>query len=287
LIINYLALHIVPFYILRLWRRYCYLGYDYEENLEFEGYIAYIGTDVPVVIECEDKMWLLKQTNITRSYRSISLDAMLKDILPSFISYNAVGFQLGKYTISQCSIAKVLEDLKDRFGLYSYFKEGILIVGFPYQTPSKTIPLAFRENIIESNVRFEDAGQTKIRVKAIWIAKNGKQKSVSIGDKGGELHTLHFGSEIHSLKELKKVATEKMKLLRYIGYRGDITTFGIPYLEHGDALELNDVDYLQQKGQYLTNALNTTFGQSGFRRNIEIGPSINIKDVIPLFETEE
>ncbi|WBO85233.1 hypothetical protein [Hymenobacter yonginensis] len=45
---------------------------------------------------------------------------------------------------------------------------------------------------------------------------------------------MHFYN-VTSEAALKKMATEKLGLMKFEGYRGSLTTFGLPRVEHGMA----------------------------------------------------
>jgi hypothetical protein len=45
------------------------LGYDDENHPVFQGWVHAVKVQTPVVIECQDDMWRLKQSTLTRSYR--------------------------------------------------------------------------------------------------------------------------------------------------------------------------------------------------------------------------
>ena len=56
------------------------LGYDDSLQLAFVGYVRDIGFKTPVVITCEDDMFLLKQMPAQKkAYRSVNLETLLKD----------------------------------------------------------------------------------------------------------------------------------------------------------------------------------------------------------------
>ncbi|MDE6928258.1 MAG: hypothetical protein K2P06_05985, partial [Muribaculaceae bacterium] len=56
------------------------LGYDDSLQLAFVGYVRDVGFKTPVVITCEDDMFLLKQMPAQKkAYRSVSLETLLKD----------------------------------------------------------------------------------------------------------------------------------------------------------------------------------------------------------------
>jgi hypothetical protein len=67
------------------------------------------------------------------------------------------------------------------------------------------------------------------------------------------------------------VASEA-KRLRFDGYRGSITGFGLPATEHGDIAEITDPDYPERAGRYSIDKVIKTWGVGGSRRQSFIGP---------------
>ena len=72
-------------------------------------------------------------------------------------------------------------------------------------------------------------------------------------------------------EELKKTATEEMDRLRYVGYRGNFTAFGVPYCTHGDTITLKDSEYPEKDGIYFVDKIIVRSGINGFRRTIYLG----------------
>ena len=247
-----------------------WLGWDFENRIEFQGYVSAVRGNVPVKIECEDEMWKLKQTEVTKAWRSVTLKQLLTDILPSGTSFEAVDAELGPFRISRVSVAKVLESLRTQYGLYAYFRGGVLYVGFPYSlTDSQTVAYGFRRNIISDDLVYHREDDTAIQVQAISIMPDGSQLEEKVGDPGGELYTLHyFGLPVSQLKTL---AEEDMKRLRYTGYRGGFETFGVPFARHGDIAAIKDAEYPERDGRYFIDRLRTSFGLEGSRREVGLG----------------
>jgi hypothetical protein len=242
-----------------------YLGYDDENQKEFEGYVRDVVIDTPITIHCEDAMYLLKQTSKTISYESVTLKQLLTDIVPSGIEFEAVDVNLGQFRIKRASAAKVLAELRKTYKLQSFFKDGKLYSGLAYP-PALSITthkFDFQKNIKSQNLEYRRAEEVKLRLKGISILPDNTKIEVEVGDKEGELRTFTY----YNLQkaELKKLLDEEIKKLRYDGWFGSFTTFGQPNVQHGDFVELTD-NKLQRTGTYLVKKTKLDFGQQGFSR---------------------
>jgi hypothetical protein len=247
-----------------------WLGWDFEDKLEFRGYVSEIGSKIPTEIKCEDGMWPLKQTNVTKAWRSVSLKTMLREILPASVELVTVGAELGPFRISKVSVAKVLEKLRELYGFCAFFRQGVLYVGFPYSlTKEERRVYQFEKNIISDNLVYRREDDVKLKVRAISIQPNGTKIEKEFGDPDGEERTLHF----YHLSEgqLKASAEEEMKRLRYTGYRGSFEAFGQPECLHGDVAVISGGEYPERAGEYLVDKVTTRFGLNGFKREIELG----------------
>ncbi len=247
-----------------------WLGWDYQDKLEFQGYVSEIGSKIPVEIKCEDGMWPLKQTNITKAWRSVSLKTMLREILPSDVKLVTVEAELGPFRISKVSVAKVLEKLRELYGFYAFFRQGVLYVGFPYSlTKEERRIYQFEKNIISDSLVYRREDDVKLKVRAVSILPSGKVIPYEFGDPDGEERTLHFYNLSES--QLEKSAKEELKRLIYTGYRGSFETFGQPECLHGDVAVISGGEYPERAGEYLVDKVVTKFGMNGFRREIELG----------------
>lgn len=247
-----------------------WLGWDFDNRLEFQGFVADVGSKIPVEIRCEDAMWKLKQTTITKSWKSVSLKQMLSEILPGGYTFKAVDVELGRFRINRVSVAKALESLREIFGLYAFFKEGILFVGFPYSLSDGTeAAFGFERDIIDDDLVYVKEDDLKIRVVATSVLPDGSQIEVPVGDNEGETHTLHYFDK--TAAELGVLANEDLKLLRYTGFRGDFETFGAPFVRHTDVAVLEPGIYQERGGKYFIDKTTARFGVDGFRRRIELG----------------
>jgi len=246
------------------------LGYNGQLATEFTGYVAEPpNAEIPFSIKCEDEMWQLKQTSYTKGWESANLQDVVSHIASGYQT-DVLNAELGPVRYSKKSAAKVLKQLKDDFGLVSYFKNGKLVVGKTYLDNQETVKYDFGRNIIDNDLTFKKVDEVKLKVEAISIKPNGQKITEELGDQDGESRTLHFYDLDQG--ELKKRAEEEMERLRFAGYRGSFQTFGIPLAGHGWEAELKDRNYPERGGTYFIDQVNSKFGMDGFKRKIELGP---------------
>ncbi|QEE51039.1 hypothetical protein FUA48_16080 [Flavobacterium alkalisoli] len=252
------------------------LGYDGDNEEEFSGVVSSIGADIPLEIDCEDEMWHLKRTSYTKVFPNVTLLQLLKYIAPGY-TYNVIDdINLGKFTLSNASAYKILEGLKSSYGLHSYFKSGVLTVGFMIDVA----PIAVHQVNINRNVRANEANELKflrkedIRVllKGISLNRKGGRLTYDFGDKLGAVRTLHFTNK--TLDELKNLTEKTYKSLSFDGYRGSIPTWGVPRTKPGDGVFITDPNYenSERAGKYLIEAVTIDFnGNDGFKRTNTLG----------------
>jgi hypothetical protein len=251
-----------------------YAGYDYQYDLIFEGYVVGVETDAPIQLRCEDRMYLLKRGQITKSYTNVSLSNLLKDVIPSTVKYEQTlsrSTSLGKFRITKATPAQVLEELRSTYGIYSFFHGDTLYIGTPFvDAIQKRHLFNFRVNVKTfDNLNYVREEDIKIKVTAVSIAPNNAKTEVILGDPDGENRNI-FAYDL-SEKDLRVYAQEKLNTLKYTGYEGSFDVFGTPYVRHGDVAVLMDRLSPDQKGSYLVKSTQFTFsGDSGLTQSIEL-----------------
>jgi len=250
------------------------LGYDEELNTVFAGYLARIEPNIPLTLHCEDAMWLLKRNSVTFSLKEATLAQVLAAALPAGVSMGEVAaLQIGNFRASKMSAAKVLDTLKEQYGLVSYMKGGKLNCGFAYGfsglSPAEPKRFGLQENVASANLQYKLADDVRLKVKAISLKPDNTRTEVELGDEDGEQRTLHY----YNLPEadLKKVAEADMQRLKYDGYKGSFTAFGAPLVAHGDVVALQDAEFAERNGSYYADRVKITFGAGGYRQEIELG----------------
>lgn len=249
------------------------LGYDGNNELAFVGYVRDVSCKTPVVISCEDEMFVLKQTPAKKkSYRSVDLGTLLKDQgLPYEIK--VMGEQrLGAYRVTADTVASLLGKLQEQ-GVRSFFKyEGgrtVLYCGVLFEREAR-ISQVFSTgvNIISDQALEQQQAQNmRIKVKAVSLMPDNKKIRVEVGDADGELRTLHTYNKTES--ELKAWAEQELARLKRDGLKGNITTFGYKLVDKLDCIGIK-LDGIR-KGVYMVDRNVIKYGAGGYRQEITLG----------------
>jgi hypothetical protein len=265
------------------------LGYEeYQMYNEFTGYVARIDTKVPFSIMCEDEMWQLKQTNFTKAFGKTNLKEIISYIYPG--EAKVIDMELPSYRINKVSAAKVLASLKDQYGLVSYFKDGVLNVGFAYDWASQNEAIFhFQRNVPEDGVDLEYKlpEDYKVRVRGVSVQPGNKIIEYTATDANREEYNPtkgKFDGDEITLKQipngltkeqLKRLVDDKIKKYKIGGYRGTLKAFGIPYVRHGDIAHLINQLYPETEGRYYIDKTTIQYGD-GIRRVLDIGRKVAI-----------
>lgn len=306
------------------------LGYNYptiekpeniETNICFDGYISNINPKMPIELECEDRMWQLKQIKVPNkvySNKEYSVQSMLQEMLNSnketldisLVTGSLIGQKIetnigDEFRTQDDTIGSVLSRLRKEANLNSYFRnvargDGTYkselrcsgIVYYPSDREKKVF--VFQKNIISDDLEYKKIEDIKIGAKCYSINKveltdtnkNGtnktKQKRLEtfVGDKDGEIRTLYFW-DIKTEAELKELGERELRKFFYTGFSGKFETFGLPKVKHGDEVVIEDTVLPERNGSYLVKGVRTTFGQGGFRQEIELHLKLSV------FSTEQ
>lgn len=249
------------------------LGYNGKLVTEFVGYISEVSATIPVVIKCEDDMIKLKDNKVNLSYKAVNLQQLAKDIAPGY-TIDAADVDLGTVRFQKTTSAAVLQYLKDKLKIHSYFRGKTLVVGKIYSDDTAVAPvkLDFRRDVVsDSSLTYRHADDQRIKVEVVSYLKGGKTVKAESGDPDGvESRFVHYG--ITDEKKLKALADGHVKALKKDGYSGSLTAFGIPVVNHGQKVTLYDPRYTERSGTYYVDTTVLTFSDSpSIRRDITIG----------------
>ena len=235
------------------------------------------------------------------------LSEMIKNAGLDFKVNMTTATSIGSFLVQQETIAEVLARLRKDFYLECYFRGSELRVGsFPYLPEDIAQPFPkfrFQYNIIEDDLEYqrkddlqlsavatniidEDTGKTtkdghkKTRKKRLEVVvsfdKSGKNKVfvVEKGKKappntGGERLTFHF-LNAKTTDELVNLATEQLKKYYYTGMKGKFKTFGLPFVKHGDHVDIIDPVLPERSGRYVVKGVGYEGGINGLRQEIEL-----------------
>ncbi len=250
------------------------LGYNGQFTQEFIGFVSRVSADIPIQIHCEDAMWKLKQIPVHTSFPKATLQELLFTIVEDY-AVDALEVDLGKVRYANTTVAKVLDDLKRTYGLYSYMSDDTLVCGKIYGDDTNIAPvtLHLEKNVHKNGNRLEykNADDLNIKVKAVSTMPDGKKISVEVGDETGETRQLTYYN-ITNEADLKKLAEEDLRKFKVDGYRGTLTTFGLPVVEHGYKVQLESDLYPDRAGLYYVESVSVRFGEGyQYSRTITLG----------------
>ena len=174
-----------------------WLGYDDNLQLAFSGYVLRIGIKTPVVIFCEDEMFMLKQTPcVKKSYKNVDIQTLLKDQnLPYEIK--VLGEQnVGQFRVNKENVAELLAQLKEN-NIRTFFRlendKPVLYCGvlFDHGNEMRQVFSTGVNLISDDSLDEQRAEDVKIKLKVVSLQPDNKKKiKVEVGDADGEKRTL-------------------------------------------------------------------------------------------------
>lgn len=255
------------------------LGYNDNNLEEFSGYISEKLPNVPFEIRCEDEMWLLRQTTITKAWSSITLKALLQYLVPNIeLNPSVWDITLTDFRIDRANVVQVLDKLKESYGLVIYYRNGMVYASLPYANNSgnTTVVYHFQKNVIKSNLVFRAGDNYRLKVRAISMQPDNTKFEVAVGDQDGDTTTLHFYNLNRA--DLLKQAEQRLKVLKTVGYRGSILAFGKPMAKPGYIAQFVDANYPERQGHNFIDDVITEWGVNGFRRTITPGIKVKVNE---------
>lgn len=264
-------------------------GYYPNTEKVFEGYIRDVEANIPVTVFCEDSMYLLKKHTFnipdvvpllthdkhghlyntpkidTTKIKKIQLKELLNIIIPKSIelSEDIIDIDLGKVIFSRMTPCEILQKIKDTHGLFSYFVDTKLYVGFQSNAiTTKEREFKMERQVINSNNLFyKRAEDVPIKVVCISMNDANQKTTKEAGDEDGEVRTYHYYNV--SDEALQQYANERLNEERYTGFYGEIVTFLEPMLSHGDRAKITSTKIPERNGVYLVKSVSIDLGVRG------------------------
>lgn len=250
------------------------LGYNNELSLEFEGYILSVNRGVPVIIRCEDEMYKLKRKTVSYSKKSVTLGQLLADICEGYEIKTSFGDSpLGAVHYSNMKVSAILEDVRKKTDLYSYFIGKVLYCGNVYSESTDLPEVQIR---LERNGVSQDLQQTNgdYEVIATAILKGGKKMEAKAGTKGANTFKLRYNDHDNkvTIKVLKEFAERFYKSLSKQKYKGGVELFGIPRVDFGMTMNLTSEINPEMNGKYHIEKVTKEFSDNAtYRQKVELG----------------
>lgn len=259
---------------LKLW-----YGPDLKPETRFTGFISDCSPKLPIKISCEDAMFLMGRFTLTKTFKEVTLKELVDYVfseggkietrLNDYTAEVNIDVNLGQFRINRGTGKQIFDEIKSKYGINTYVKNGVFVVGFRYmETETEPKKFTFEENIISDDLVYQKAEDLRIKVKAVSIDANNEKITVEVGDPEGEQRTLHYYNKDEAT--LKQLAEEQIDKLKYTGYRGSFLTFLHPYVEHSQVIELISKKIPERSGKYYIAKVDTSFGISGGRQKITL-----------------
>ena len=252
-----------------------WLGYDESNELAFVGYIKEVGFKTPVVLDCEDEMFRLKQMPaVKKAYKSVTVEQLLKD--QGFADIKVMGEQtLGAYRVTSDTVASLLGKLQES-GILSFFRyedgKPVLYAGviFDHGTNATQVFATGVIIINDQSLEQQKADTMRLNVKAVSIMPDNKKIKVEVGDADGERRTLTTYNKTES--QLKAWAEQEIKRLKRDGLKGSLTTFGYKLADKLDTVGIK-IDGTPM-GIYQVKKNVIKYGSGGYRQEITLGQRV-------------
>ncbi|MBN1250690.1 MAG: hypothetical protein JXA16_01045 [Bacteroidales bacterium] len=251
------------------------LAYNDEYHEEFTGYVKSVLIKDKTIIECEDNAFLLRKSIKNKAFpKGVKLEEIIKYIADECkveVNGDIPDITFNSFLLKNIDGLKALQKLKDNYGLTAFFDyDGKLYVGLSYKYNTGNIEYNLQEDVEKSNLTFKEENDVKYKIKAISLLKDNRKLEIETGDADGEQKSLYFRNII-SESELERRAEEEIKKYKFTGYQGTLRTFGTPTARFAMTAKIIDCHYPIREGDYYVESVKTDFGQSGFRRTIELG----------------
>ncbi|MDQ2718244.1 MAG: hypothetical protein M3Z26_00580 [Bacteroidota bacterium] len=168
------------------------------------------------------------------------------------------------------------------------FQQNIISDELEYRRKDDVILSAVCKNTIEEatgkTTKDGTAKTKKVRLEVLITFQNGSDTpTVIVGTKdnplppndGGERHDFTF-LNAKTVADLVAQGTPQLKRFYYTGFKGKFTTFGIPFIEFGNYINLVDEVLPERNGRYVVKSVEYKGGVEGLRQDIELEYKINI-----------
>lgn len=252
------------------------LGYNRQLFSEFTGYVARSPrVNIPYELYCEDEMWQLKRKETSVSIENATVQQIIQAVAPGY-ELDCIDEIYGDFSMKQTTAVKVFNELQEKAGIYTFFRDGRLVCGKIYsdEKVSKNQPVfEYCENIIDHNLQYIFPDEAKVKLYVKSKNKDGSYTQVEVGEDGGDIEHWEVPAMDMKEKELKAMGENRLKnLKRFGGYKGTITSFGWPRVEHGQVVKVLDKKYEERNTKNFVDEIEINItATGGYRRTIDIG----------------
>lgn len=250
--------------------RAMYDGFDWVTV--FDGYIVDFVEGIPIVIKCSDYIFLLNQTTVNMSEKSITLKNLVNRVLQGTgitLMEPTLDLSLQNITFRLMSPAAILEWLKKELGINISLSGTSLYVNVASNTLA-TVYYRTDGNVIGCDLQKPDATYQKHKVKAWFIREDGTKDSFEVGDSNGQLHEVFFYRVQRNQVVYQKMAAEALNKVRQQKYSGSIDTLLYPDCKLFQEANYVDLSYPARSANYVITGIDTTIDENGYHRKLKL-----------------
>ena len=253
----------------------CY-GLDEDLILEFSGYITQVSADYPITIKLEDEMWRLKQIPVNFSSKNEKLKSFVQKYVTDYPILIDAEVPLGAVNIKNKTLGEVFKKFQEDLSLYSFIRNGKLVVAKPYSDVTDEVPVFDLErNCVSNDLNYLSKEERTVKVIAESVqnfAKTKKKLKFELGDPDPKT-TINKTLSVTTLNDLQAEVRRIYDLYKKEGFDGSFTTFGTPSVQHGQKVKITSSLYNDREGIYYIDSIKKKFSRDGYRQEIELGPT--------------
>lgn len=258
------------------------LGYDDDLDVVFTGYIKSIEKNNPVVYNCENEAWKLKQINLPKQTHSkLSIEEFCKKHLSDY-ELEIADFSLGEVRINEdVTLASVFDYFMNNYPVKFFFRDDVFVGVLPGSMSLKSgrvneIAFEVGTNIIDDNTTYTEADDVNLQIIAKSVLKNNTKLESKRPQNAtdAEVRTFYCPTATNQ-KELDAFAEKMLLEYKVDTIEGDIVCFGKPFVRKLDIVKYYNNDSPDKHGsRFVVEEVNYSFGQSGYRQKIKLGGRI-------------
>lgn len=256
-----------------------YLGYENNNQLEFNGFVRAISVNTPCVIELEDEMFAFRKKVKSEVFIKKSVTDIIKSIATQIgypVESKVDDLKYDKFVVNEATGYEVLQKIQEQFRIAIYMHRGKLYANYLFLERNGTEFIDFAKNVKASSLNFVREEDVKVRVNIKGISSDNKStREVWVGDNGGEVINLPDRLNVTDEKVLELIAREELKRVSYTGFRGEVTLWGKPYIGAAWVVNVNDSDYKNHDGFYFVKAVKVHCSSKGFERKINLAERLS------------
>lgn len=270
-----------------------WLGYNNELKLEFKGFVntRQLSAELQATIECEGYSYKLRNNvDISKFYASTTASALLLP-LASLADIKVTvtdDMPINNIRLAHADGIQIVEELeKISMNTLSIFflNPTTLWCGMTYSNYANnidplqlgTVTYKLGVNCIKDNSLKKRTTTEKVSIAYNGMGVNGDRIQSDSEEKNAKRKVQRTVNRVGDEKYTQKMANERMYRMNYEGYEGRLTGFLQPFCAPGWVATIKDPSYPDLDGKYMVEETEVTFGTSGARRIVTIGPRLGFK----------